>query len=164
MEMEDAQSSAQGAQSLAFSEPTQTEDFKMKVCLPYFKDIYKDLCSRSDDKAKGVNKISFLDYCQLPGLLAERLFQVLDVDRDSYLNSKEFMTGLLRIYCSAFDQKMKFVFDIYDFDNDQHITKTDITTIISCMPVIKSDGSVEREGKFTPDLKLSLHLFLLSQD
>ena len=151
MEMEDSQSSAQDAQSLAFSEPTQTEDFKMKVCLPYFKDIYKDLCSRSDDKAKGVNKISFLDYCQLPGLLAERLFQVLDVDRDGYLNSKEFMTGLLRIYCSAFDQKMKFVFDIYDFDNDQHITKTDITTIISCMPVIKSDGSVEREGKFTQE-------------
>ena len=38
------------AQSLAFSEHTLTEDFKMKVCLPYFKDIYKDLCSRSDDK------------------------------------------------------------------------------------------------------------------
>lgn len=49
--------------SLAFSEPTQTDDFRMKVCLPYFKDIYKDLCSRSDDKAKGINKISFLDYC-----------------------------------------------------------------------------------------------------
>jgi hypothetical protein len=64
------------AQSLAFSEPTQTDDFKMKVCLPYFKDIYKDLCSRSDDKSKGINKISFLDYSQLPGLLAERLFAV----------------------------------------------------------------------------------------
>jgi len=121
----------------------------MKVCLPYFKDIYKDLCSRSDDKAKGVNKISFLDYCQLPGLLAERLFAVLDVDRDGYLDSREFMTGLLRIYCSHFDQKMKFVFDMYDFDNDQHITKTDITTIISCMPVVRSSAVIEREGKFT---------------
>ena len=109
-------------QSLTFSEATQTDDFKMKVCLPYFKDIYKDLCSRSDDKQKGVNKISFLDYCQLPGLLAERLFAVLDVDNDSYLSSKEFLSGLLRIYCSVFDQKMKFVFDIYDFDKDNFIT------------------------------------------
>ena len=91
------------SQSLAFSEPTQTDDFKMKVCLPYFKDIYKDLCSRSDDKSKGINKISFLDYCQLPGLLAERLFTVFDVDKDNYLSSKEFLTGLLRIYCSQFD-------------------------------------------------------------
>lgn len=90
----------------------------MKVCLPYFKDIYKDLCSRSDAKSKGINKISFMDYCQLPGLLGERLFAVFDGDHDEYLSSKEFLTGLLRIYCSRLDQKMKFVFDIYDFDND----------------------------------------------
>ena len=58
---------------------------------------------RSDDKNKGINKISMLDYCQLPGLLAERLFSVLDTDGDAYLNSKEFLTGLLRFYCSTFD-------------------------------------------------------------
>ena len=138
-------------QSLAFSEPTQTDDFKMKVCLPYFKDIYKDLCSRSDDKSKGINKVSFMDYCQLPGLLAERLFTVFDVDHDGYLNSKEFLTGLLRIYCSQFDQKMKFVFDIYDFDNDHLISKTDITTIITCMPVVRTSGRADREGKFTQE-------------
>ena len=89
--------------SLALTEPTQTEDFKLKVCLPYFRDIYKDLCSRSDDKSKGINKISFTDYCQLPGLISERLFAVMDQDDDGYLNSKEFLTGLLRVYCSTFD-------------------------------------------------------------
>lgn len=138
-------------QSLAFSEPTQTDDFKMKVCLPYFKDIYKDLGSRSDDKSKGINKISFMDYCQLPGLLAERLFAVFDIDGDGYLNSKEFLTGLLRIYCSQFDQKMKFVFDIYDFDGDQYITRSDITTIITCMPVIGGGTQINAEGKFTQE-------------
>lgn len=86
--------------SLSFCEPVLTDDFKRKVCLPYFKDIYKDLCSRSDEKSKGINKISFMDYCQLPGLLAERLFAVFDIDRDGYLNSKDFLTGLLRIYCA----------------------------------------------------------------
>jgi hypothetical protein len=50
----------------------------MKVCLPYFKDIYKDLSSRSDDKVKGINKITLLDYFGLPGVLAERIFAVLD--------------------------------------------------------------------------------------
>ena len=48
---------------LEFTESTQTEDFKLKVCLPYFRDIFKDLCSRSDDKNKGINRISFCDYC-----------------------------------------------------------------------------------------------------
>ena len=155
--MQAAQSESSGAsasgtddmQSLAFSESTQTDDFKMKVCLPYFKDIFKDLCSRSDNKSKGINKVSFMDYCQLPGLLGERLFAVFDVDNDGYLSSKEFLTGLLRIYCSQFDQKMKFVFDIYDFDKDQMITKTDITTIITCMPVVRTTQAADREGKFT---------------
>ena len=117
--------------SLQFTEPVHDEDFKLKVCLPYFKDIYKDLCSRSDDKSKGINKISFSDYCQLPGLIGERLFAVMDLDDDGYLNSKEFLSGLLRFYCSDFDQKMKFVFEIYDFDTDGYITKSDISTIIS---------------------------------
>jgi hypothetical protein len=63
---------------LEFSEPTQTVDFKTKVCLPYFKDIYKDLCTRSDDKNKGINKLTLLDYFGLPGVLTERIFAVLD--------------------------------------------------------------------------------------
>ena len=44
---------------------------------------------------------------------------------------------------------MKFVFDIYDFDKDQMITKTDITTIITCMPVVRTTQAADREGKFT---------------
>ena len=122
----------------------------MKVCIPYFKDIYKDLCSRSDDKNKGINKISMLDYCQLPGLLAERLFSVLDTDSDNYLNSKEFLTGLLRFYCSTFDQKIQLVFEIYDFDKDGYITKTDICTLITCMPVVRR-SKIQGEGKFTQE-------------
>lgn len=133
---------------LEFSEPTQTEDFKMKVCLPYFKDIYKDLCTRSDDKYKGINKLTLLDYFGLPGVLTERIFAVLDQDKNGYLNQKEFLTGLVCFYCSTFDEKIKFVFEIYDFDGDGFITKNDVMTLINCMPVVKTTKLVG-EGKFT---------------
>jgi hypothetical protein len=73
-------------ESLEFTESAETEDFKLKVCLPYFKDIYADLVCRSDNKNKGINRISFIEYTQLPGLLAERFFHVLDVDKDEYLS------------------------------------------------------------------------------
>lgn len=73
----------------------------------------QDLAQRSDDKAKGVNKFSFLEvifihsaffqYTSLPGILADRLFEVFDQDKDDYLNAKEFITGLLRIYCSTLE-------------------------------------------------------------
>ena len=48
--------------ALQFSEPVESEEFKTKVCMPYFKDIFKDLQERSDSKTKGINKLSMLDY------------------------------------------------------------------------------------------------------
>jgi len=91
-----------------------------------------------------------LDYCQLPGLLAERFFAVLDIDGDGYLSQREFLSGLLRFYCSTFNQKIKFVFELYDFDGDGYITKVDISTLISCMPVLKGSPMIG-EGKFTQE-------------
>ncbi len=81
----------------------QSEDFKKNVCIPYFKDIYKDLNSRSDDKTKGINRLSILEYAALPGMLGERFFQVMDLNNDGYVDYREFLTGLLRIYCSTFE-------------------------------------------------------------
>ena len=97
---------------IEFKETTQNEDFKKNVAISYFRDIYKvikiykikqDLCSRSDDKQKGINKISLLEYTNLPGILGERFFAVMDLNNDQYVDHREFLTGLLRIYCSTFD-------------------------------------------------------------
>ena len=38
----------------------QNEQFKKNVAIPYFKDIYKDIQQWSDNKSKGVNKVSIL--------------------------------------------------------------------------------------------------------
>ena len=91
-----------------------------------------------------------IDYCMLPGLLAERLFTVLDKNKNNYLCQEEFLTGMLTFYCSSFNDKIKFIFDIYDFDNDGFINKSDIVTIISSMPVAQS-ANVRSEGKYTSE-------------
>lgn len=39
---------------------TLNEEFKKNVAIPYFKDIYKDLVQWSDNKVKGINKVSIL--------------------------------------------------------------------------------------------------------
>jgi hypothetical protein len=49
-------------EKIEFIELQTNEDFKTKICLPYFKDIFKDLQSRSDNPNKGINKVSLLDY------------------------------------------------------------------------------------------------------
>ena len=39
---------------------TLNEEFKKNVAIPYFKDIFKDLVQWSDNKTKGINKVSIL--------------------------------------------------------------------------------------------------------
>merc|ERR1712110_1069415 len=65
------------------------EDFKKNVAIPYFKDIYKDLAAQSDAKSKGINKVSILNYTQLPGIIGERFFTVLDLNGSGYIDLKE---------------------------------------------------------------------------
>ena len=64
------------------------------------------------------------------------------------------MTGLFRVFCSNFDEKTELVFEIYDFDGDGFITKNDISTIISSLPVINFNNANKAqniEGKFTQE-------------
>lgn len=72
----------------------------------------------------------------------------MDLNTDGYVDYREFLTGLLRIYCSTFEQRTKFVFEIYDFDGDGMISKEDITTILSYMPVAKTEPETGEGGKF----------------
>ncbi len=43
----------------------ENEHFVKYVFIPYFKDIYRDLAERSDKKAKGINRIIFVEVCYL---------------------------------------------------------------------------------------------------
>ena len=40
----------------------ESESFKKDIVIPYFKDIYRDLASRSDKKSSGINKVTMIDY------------------------------------------------------------------------------------------------------
>jgi len=62
----------------------------------------------------------------------------MDTDKNGYLDQREFLTGLFRLYCSSFDEKIEFIFEIYDFDCDGFISKSDISTILASLPVVNS--------------------------
>lgn len=115
--------------------------------MPYFKDIYKDLVQWSDQKQKGINKVSILTYANLPGIIGDRFFAVLDTNNDGYVDLREFLYGLCKIYYSSLDTKLKFIFDLYDFDKDGYIKKEDIRLILSYIPIEKTvDVQVKTQG------------------
>ena len=76
----------------------------------------------------------------------------MDTNDNAYLDQREFLTGLFRLYCSNFDEKAELIFEIYDFDGDGFITKNDISTILGSLPVINfSSVNRQSEGKFTQE-------------
>ena len=53
----------------------------------------------------------------MPGIIGERFFAVLEQGK-KYIDLKAFVKGFFRVYYSSLEDKMKFTFDIYDFNSD----------------------------------------------
>ena len=86
----------------------------------------------------------------LPGLIGDSFFRVLDTNRDQYIDQMEFINGLSRIYFGEFNEKLKFVFDMYDFDGNGVISKEDIRMMLSYVPLSTiSEGVCKKEGHYT---------------
>ena len=88
------------------------EDFKKNVAIAYFKDIYKDLVSQSDSKSKGISKNSFLSYTNLPGIIGERFFAVVDLSKTDYIELREFVHGFFKVFYSNLETQLKLSFDM----------------------------------------------------
>ena len=121
----------------------------------YLKEIYTDLYNRvtqnkNDPKEKqiinkGIPKLLFNKYYNLPGIIGDRLFGVFDTNNDGVLEFKEFIKGMKLLFCGNYEQSLHFIFDFYDFDHNGKINKEDIRVVLSYItladsPDIKSPG------------------------
>lgn len=102
---------------------------------------------RSDNKTLGVNKMTFMRYFSLPGLIAERLFSVFDINHNEYLDISEFLEGMMTLYTESYDKLAKFIFIFYDFDKDGLISREDIRTVLSYIPIRNGNHSVMKKFK-----------------
>ena len=101
----------------------------------YLAQIWRDLAKRSNEKKKGINKLTFAKYYELPGLINERLFKVFDRDNNGYLDGKEFINGMIILFTESFNTLTKFIFTFYDFDQDGLITREDVRVVLSYVPL-----------------------------
>ena len=127
-------------QFIDFNEIKQYVNVKEeKLFFFYLREIYKDLADRDQtNKKKGIMKMIFFDYFKLPIFISEKLFTVFDKDKDGFLNQKEFIYGMNTLYNSNFDETLKLIFDILDFNNDELIEKDDVRMILGLLP-LKTD-------------------------
>ena len=108
----------------------------------YLKQVWKDLIGRSGDTneaSKGIDKVTFQKYYELPGLISERLFSVFDNDNKGYLSLNDFTSTMLTLFSSDFNDLLELIFKFYDFDRDDKITKEDIRMVLSYVPTYKKN-------------------------
>ena len=112
-----------------------------ELFLVYLKEIYKDLADRNEEnRKKGIMKIVFFDYLKLPMFISEKVFTVFDEDKDGFLSSKEFILGMNKLYNGSYQDTIKLIFDILDFNHDGYIEKDDSRMILCLLP-LKTDRS-----------------------
>jgi len=93
-----------------------------------------------------------LTYTNLPGVIGDRFFAIMDLNDDNYVDLREFVHGFFKVYYSNLETKLKLTFDIYDFDKDGFISKEDVRLILSHIPIEKTVvGNVNAEGRFTQE-------------
>ena len=101
----------------------------------YLKQVWKDLLGRSDNKEKGVNKITFGKYYELPGIISERLFNVFNTSKTNYLSCNDFVDGMCILFSGNLENLLHFIFSFYDFDKDGKVSKEDVRIVLSYVPL-----------------------------
>ena len=105
----------------------------------YLSEIWKELSKNVNtlkNKNLGINLFAFNKYYNLPGLIGQRLFKLMDSDNNGFLSPKEFISGMYILFCEEVNSLMQFIFKFYDFDNDEYITFDDIHAVLSYLPII----------------------------
>ena len=105
----------------------------------YLEDVWKDLSERDSKNGLGLTKKIFLKYYDLPLIINERLFKVLDVNNHSSLTEDDFVTGLLNLFLGDYKALVKIMFNMYDYNRDGKISKKDVKIVFNYIPLKQNE-------------------------
>jgi Ca2+-binding EF-hand superfamily protein len=93
---------------------------------------WEDLADRAN--GKGIDKETFLKYFPMTGLLGERLFAQFDFKKTGLIDLDEFVMGLAAFCRGTRDDKIKFIFNMYDTDHNNTVSKQELTCLLNQVP------------------------------
>ena len=101
----------------------------------YLEDVWKDLSERDVKKGIGITKTVFAGYYNLPIIINERLFKVLDINDHSSLSEEDFVQGMLNLFLGDYKSLVKIMFNMYDYNRDGKISRKDVKIVFTYIPL-----------------------------
>jgi len=71
-----------------------------------------------------------LDLKVLHPLIVERLFKAFDKNGNNWVEYDEYVFGLNVLFWGSFDEKVRFGFSVYDFNDDGLVSREELTTML----------------------------------
>ena len=106
----------------------------------YLTEVFNDLAnSVNNQNKKFITRMAFYDYIKLPIFIAEKLFQSFMNLSTQGLCEEEFVENLFKLYMGSFEETIKIIFNILDFDKDGIIKKEDVKVLLSYLPINDDD-------------------------
>ena len=96
----------------------QDRDFLLQKVRPYFKTIFSDIAMRrhspkkTDDELEFIDKVAFFEYTNLPGYINDRFFSLFQKSNDEHIYENAFVDGMIRVYMSSIEERMKLTFQM----------------------------------------------------
>jgi hypothetical protein len=86
---------------------------------PYLLGVFADFAMRSTPSSqnaypgKSIDKVTFTEYINLPGMLSDRFYILAKKDRtDNRIYEEDFLSIMISVFTASLEQKLNFVFSV----------------------------------------------------
>ncbi len=61
---------------------------------------------------KKLDKVTFIEYCNLPGIINDRFFKMFDVNNDGLITEASFIQNMTKVFISDLDTRMRLTYNM----------------------------------------------------
>ena len=105
------------------------------LIINFLNEVYANIYKRCNNN---FDSYTFQEVINLPMIISDKIFYTLTEHQSEKISLNRFSTGIYDLFFDYIDNKVKLIFDIFDFDNDKIINKYDVFLLLSHFHLIEN--------------------------